>query len=68
MSTSTQVRIHTGQPCPASGIYRFDGYLDGTIYPSPLPGEREVALSRPNIAPPIRSANKGCFWLLVRPS
>ena len=66
MTTSTQVRCKTGQPCPKSGVYRFDGYLDGSSHPTPLPPEREIPLAERNIAPPIHSANKGCNWLLVR--
>jgi len=66
VATSTQVRCKTGQPCPKSGVYRFDGYLDGSSHPTPLPREREIPLAERNIAPPIRSANKGCYWLLVR--
>lgn len=61
-----QIRCRTGQSCPKSGVYRFDGYLDGTNLPAPHPGEREIPLAEHNTAPPIHSANKGCYWLLVR--
>lgn len=66
MSISTHIRCKTGQPCPKSGVYRFDGYLDGSTLPTPMPHEREIPLAETNIAPPIHSANKGCFWLLIR--
>ncbi len=59
-------RYKTGQTCEESGVYRFDGYLDGTSSPSPTAEEREIALSRNETFPPIRSANKGCWWKLVR--
>lgn len=65
-SMATQVRCRTGQVCPKSGVYRFDGYLDGTSHPTPQPHEREIPLAERNHVPPIRSANKGCYWLLVR--
>jgi len=63
---ATQVRCKTGQACPKSGVYRFDGYLDGTNHPAPHQHEREIPLAERNIAPPVHSANKGCYWLLVR--
>ena len=62
----TQIRCKTGQACTKSGVYRFDGYVDGTTSPSPRPHEMEIPLAEPNIAPPVRSANKGCYWLLIR--
>ena len=48
MSISTAIgsRHRTGETCPASGVYRFDGYLDGTSSPSPTADEREIALSK----------------------
>lgn len=66
MATTSQIRCKTGQPCPTSGVYRFDGYLDGSVSPRPRPHEQEIPLAERNIAPPIHSANKGCFWLLIR--
>jgi hypothetical protein len=62
------VCIHTGQQCQVSGVYRFAGYLDGTQLPTPKPDEHEIPLAAPNVAPPIKSANKGCYWRLVRPA
>lgn len=66
MSTSINSRYRTGEKNLTSGGYRFDGYLDGSSYPTPQPHEREIPLSKGEIFPPIRSANKGCWWKLVR--
>ena len=68
MSTSTTIgsRHRTGETCPVSGVYRFDGYLDGTSNPSPSADEREIPLSKEETFPPIRSTSKACWWKLVR--
>jgi len=68
MSTSTAIgsRHRTGETCLISGVYRFDGYLDGTSSPSPTADEREIPLSKEGAFPPIRSTGKACWWKLVR--
>lgn len=66
MSTSTQVRYRTGQSVEYSAVYRFDGYTDGSYYPSPTSYEFEKPLSKGETCPPIRSSGKACYWLLVR--
>lgn len=66
MSTTTSTRFKTGQTCPTSGDYRFDGYTDGTSSPSPTAEEREISLSRDETFPPIKSSGKACWWVLVR--
>ena len=60
MSTS---RYKTGQICPKRGTYRFDGYLDGKQTPAPTAEERRIPLDKGDTFPPIRSANKGCWWV-----
>lgn len=55
-------RYKTGQECPKKGIYTFDGYTDGTWTPAPTANESSIPLSKEEIFPPIRSANKGCWW------
>lgn len=59
-------RFKTGQKCIESGVYRFDGYLDGTNFPSPTAEESEIPLSKGETFPPINSADKGCWWALAR--
>ena len=59
-------RYKTGQTCEASGVYRFDGYLDGTSQPEPKPHEKEIPLTERETFPPIRSSQKGCYWKLIR--
>jgi hypothetical protein len=55
-------RYSTGQECPKTGTYAFDGYLDGTWSPSPTANESSIPLSKGETFPPIRSANKACWW------
>jgi len=55
-------RYKTGQECPKTGNYAFDGYLDGTWSPSPTANESNIPLSKGETFPPIKSANKGCWW------
>ena len=59
-------RFKTGQTCDTSGSYIFDGYTDGTTTPSPTAEERVIPLERNETFPPIRSANKACWWKLQR--
>jgi hypothetical protein len=49
-----------------SGVYGFDGYLDGTTYPAPRAEEREIPISSGERFRPIRSGGKACYWKLVR--
>lgn len=66
MSTAMAARKKTGERCSESGVYRFDGYTDGTEVPTPRPEEREIPLSMGETFPPIRSSQKSCWWRLVR--
>jgi len=66
MPQSTTGLQKTGERCTETGVYRFEQYLDGTTTPAPKPEEREIALSKSEIFPPIKSAGKGCWWKLVR--
>jgi len=59
-------RFKTGQTCDTSGVYIFDGYVDGSTYPSPTQDERVIPLSRYETFPPVRSADKACWWKLQR--
>ena len=61
-------RFKTGQTCDTSGVYIFDGYVDGSSYPSPTQDERVIPLSRNETFPPVRSASKACWWKLQRTS
>ncbi|HEV8578204.1 MAG TPA: YjzC family protein [Thermoanaerobaculia bacterium] len=55
-------RYKTGQECPRTGRYQFDGYVDGTWTPAPTAEEKEIPLSKGETFPPIRSQNKACWW------
>ena len=59
-------RFRTGQRCPESGRYLFDGYMDGTHSPAPTFGEEQIPLSSGEVFPPIRSSRKPCWWKLAQ--
>lgn len=59
-------RYETGEECPRSGVWGFDGYTDGTSTPSPTAEERQIPLSRGETFPPIRSTGKACYWRFLR--
>jgi hypothetical protein len=66
MGVTVGTRFRTGETCVESGVYGFDGYVDGIAHPAPRPEEREIPLSAREKFPPIRSTGKACFWKLVR--
>lgn len=68
MTTATTVgaRRKTGETCPMSERWRFDGYLDGSSSPPPRPEEKEIPLSKGETFPPIRSSGEACWWKLVQ--
>jgi YjzC-like protein len=55
-------RYKTGEKCEKKGTYDFDGYVDGTWLPSPTADEKRIPMDKGDTFPPIRSANKGCWW------
>ncbi|REJ92515.1 MAG: YjzC family protein [Planctomycetota bacterium] len=65
-STSVGTRFKTGQQSPSRARYEFDGYVDGTNWPSPTAEERCIELERGETFPPIKSAEKACWWKLTR--
>lgn len=60
--TATRTRFKTGEKSPYSSSFLFDGYLDGTNTPAPTAEERIIPLTVNETFPPIRSANKACWW------
>ncbi len=60
-----KTRFKTGEESPWHAQYRFDGYLDGSRHPSPTSEEHEIELEYDEHFPPIRSASKGCWWMLL---
>jgi len=68
MATATQIgtRFRTGETCPESGRYQFDGYTDGSWQPPPHPSEKEIPISRGEKFPPIRSSGKACYWKFMQ--
>jgi len=61
MAVTVGTRFRTGQTCIESGEYGFDGYLDGTSFPTPTAEERRIPLSVGETFPPIRSTEKACW-------
>lgn len=68
MSVGSSIRGKTGELCSVGGSYKFDGYLDGTRSPAPTPNEQVEPFDRGDRFTPIRSCNKGCFWVLTKRS
>ena len=66
MTIAIGTRFRTGEKCTESGVYAFDGYLDGTSTPAPTQEERQIPLSAGETFPPIRSTSKSCYWKLSR--
>ena len=62
INTSVRMRFKTGEESPYSAQFRFDGYMDWTSYPPPTHKERVIRLTVGETFPPIRSANKACWW------
>lgn len=63
MSTQARQKLYkTGEEAPHTGRYEFVRYVDGTTTPSPTRDERIIPLERGEVFPPIRSANKACYW------
>ena len=60
-------RFKTGEVCMAAGYYTFDGYMDGANWPPPTAEERFIPLDRNDRFPPIKSTNKGAYWVFTRP-
>jgi hypothetical protein len=59
-------RFKTGDICTTTGYYTFDGYTDGTSWPSPTSEERFIPLDKNETFPPIKSAKKGAYWAFTR--
>ena len=55
-------RYKTGEKAPRKSFYDFDGYTDGTSYPTPTQEEQRIHLLAGEVFPPIKSSNKGAFW------
>jgi hypothetical protein len=59
-------RFQSGDVCPESGWYEFDGYVESPFDPLPALDEMEVRLSAGTAFPAIRNTNnRACFWILA---
>ncbi len=58
-------RYKTGHISPANAYYAWDGYTDGTRYPSPTSEEQYIRLENGERFPPINSCDKGAWWKMT---
>ena len=65
-SSTAKTRKKTGETCEIAGKYQFDGYVDGTTYPSPTAEERVIPMDRGDTFPPVKSSAKAAWWVLIR--
>lgn len=65
-TTTTRTRFKTGEESPYNARYRFDAYVDGSRTPQPTVEEEEIDLTVGENFPPIRSAEKACWWKVLR--
>ena len=67
-SVNVGTMVKTGAPAPFSGIYRYVAHAGdgkGKVC-SPTMAEREVAVSKGERLPPVRSCGEAASWKLVR--
>lgn len=53
----------TGEKALQSGVYEFMMYTDNTALPSHTSEERYIRLEKGERFPPVRSCNKGAYWI-----
>jgi len=58
-------RYRTGETSPTNGKFQWDEYTDGSRTPAPTAEEKVIPLDKGETFPPIRSCNKGCYWVLI---
>lgn len=56
-------RYCSGDVCRASGRFRFDGYLDGSLDPAPADHEAFVTLDAGEVFPRVESLGLRCWWV-----
>ncbi|MEM9419614.1 MAG: YjzC family protein [Planctomycetota bacterium] len=66
MLSTTKTRYKTGEECPRSATWQFDGYTDGTYTPAPTSEEKFIPLSKGEVFPPISSSGKACWRKFFR--
>ena len=58
-------RFRSGEVCPETGEYEFDGYLNGNSDGLPYFDELEIALKAGHLFPVISSRHRACYWRLA---
>lgn len=56
----------TGEKVPTSGIYSYQGPVEGQTSCIPTREEREIPLSQGETFPPVKSCRTGAKWRLER--
>ena len=58
-------RFKAGDICPETGVYHFDGYIDGSQYPRPRLEESIIRIKKGQEFPDIRSLKRKIIWELI---
>lgn len=66
MTKAITERFRSGEVCAESGMYEFDGYLNGSSELLPTPEEMEIWVASGNVFPLVFSSRRACFWSPIR--
>lgn len=58
-------RFQTGMRCETSGIYTFDGYVDGRTWQEPGEGARAILIRTGELFPVTEPLNRPCWRTLT---
>lgn len=64
MYAAMQTRYRTSEICSRTGLYEFDGYLDGSSEGLPALEEMEIHLHAGELFPMITKRWRTCYWRL----
>ena len=59
---SEKTRFLTGEMCPTTAYYAWDGYADGSFSPFPTYKEQKILLEKAQKFPAIVSCEKKAMW------
>ena len=65
MYAAMQTRYRTSEICSRTGLYEFDGYLDGSSERLPALEEMGIHLYAGEVFPMITKQWRACFWIPV---
>lgn len=67
MLTVADRRFRSGKVCPVSGVYEFDGYLNGASDELPYLDELEIVIRVGEVFPLIANRGRDCYWQWAGP-